>query len=164
MKLRFPPLGNARVVTRLGGGAWLAALGGKGGAAHTDRLRDVLSRDRALAAVRPSTALVPSSPGTAAASAPAGPAVSPPAAPAQPQPVEPSPPVPLETSSPGASSSEERPQRVQNEPIRTRTMARLLAAQGYRLRALAIYDELLARPGADDSLRREAETLRSRCA
>ena len=47
------------------------------------------------------------------------------------------------------------------EPIRTRTMARLLAAQGHRGRALSIYDDLLAKNGADASLREEAEALRS---
>jgi len=51
---------------------------------------------------------------------------------------------------------------VGREPIRTRTMARLLAAQGHRDRALSIYDDLLAKNGADASLREEAESLRSR--
>jgi hypothetical protein len=100
--------------------------------AHTDRLREVLSRDRALAAVRPSAPLEP-----AAVPAP---------------------------SRPAAAASEERPQVVQHEPIRTRTMARLLAAQGYRQRALAIYTELLTNAGADAALRAEADALRSRSA
>jgi hypothetical protein len=39
-------------------------------------------------------------------------------------------------------------------------MARLLAVQGYRKRALSIYDELLARDPNDLSLRAEAERLR----
>ena len=46
------------------------------------------------------------------------------------------------------------------EPIRTHSMARLLAAQGHRERALAIYEELLARDGEDAVLRREAERVR----
>ena len=46
------------------------------------------------------------------------------------------------------------------EPIRTQSMARLLAAQGHRERALAIYEELLAQNSEDDSLRHEAEALR----
>lgn len=51
------------------------------------------------------------------------------------------------------------------EPIRTRSMARLLAAQGHRERALAIYEELLARGevelGDDASLAAELSALRS---
>jgi len=53
---------------------------------------------------------------------------------------------------------------VLDEPIRTRSMARLLAGQGHLRRALAIYDALLAEPGADDSLRAEADALRVRLA
>jgi hypothetical protein len=48
-----------------------------------------------------------------------------------------------------------------DEPIRTRTMARLLAGQGHQARALSIYDYLLARADADEGLRAEAELLRS---
>lgn len=43
------------------------------------------------------------------------------------------------------------------EPIQTRTMARLLASQGHRERALKIYDRLLARHPEDDSLRDERQ-------
>jgi hypothetical protein len=46
------------------------------------------------------------------------------------------------------------------EPIRTHSMARLLAAQGHRERALAIYEELLAQNSADEELRHEAEGVR----
>jgi hypothetical protein len=46
------------------------------------------------------------------------------------------------------------------DPIRTLTMARLLAVQGYRKRALSIYDELLARDASDTNLRTEADRLR----
>lgn len=46
------------------------------------------------------------------------------------------------------------------EPIRTRTMARLLAAQGHPARALAIYEYLLVQGNGDASLRAEAEQLR----
>jgi hypothetical protein len=46
------------------------------------------------------------------------------------------------------------------EPIRTRTMARLLSAQGHRERALAIYEELLAQNSADATLQGEAEAVR----
>lgn len=58
----------------------------------------------------------------------------------------------------GARESSARPKR---EPIRTRTMARLLASQGHRSRALSIYDELLAADASDATLREEAEALRA---
>jgi hypothetical protein len=58
-------------------------------------------------------------------------------------------------------TSERAEATVATEPIRTRTMARLLAAQGYRKRALAMYDELLAAKQDDAELRDEAERLRS---
>ncbi|MEY4512796.1 MAG: hypothetical protein RLZZ450_4918 [Pseudomonadota bacterium] len=47
------------------------------------------------------------------------------------------------------------------EPIRTRTMAKLLATQGHRERALSIYDHLLQKAVGDDSLRAEADALRA---
>jgi hypothetical protein len=46
------------------------------------------------------------------------------------------------------------------EPICTRSMARLLAGQGHRDRALAIYEVLLRTDAADASLRAEADALR----
>jgi hypothetical protein len=46
------------------------------------------------------------------------------------------------------------------EPIRTRSMAQLLAAQGHAERALAIYEELLAQNSDDAVLLREAAALR----
>ncbi len=47
------------------------------------------------------------------------------------------------------------------EPIRTHSMARLLAVQGHRERALVIYEELLAKNSADAALAREASALRN---
>lgn len=47
------------------------------------------------------------------------------------------------------------------EPIRTRTMAILLASQGHRRRALSIYEELLAKEPEDAILRAEVEALRA---
>ena len=47
------------------------------------------------------------------------------------------------------------------DPIRTRGMAKLLALQGYRDRALSIYDELLAAEPGNTELRAEADRLRS---
>jgi len=51
--------------------------------------------------------------------------------------------------------------KFDDEPIPTHSMARLLASQGHRDRALVIYEELLAHNSADEELRREAEALRS---
>jgi hypothetical protein len=48
----------------------------------------------------------------------------------------------------------------EEEPIRTRSMAQLLAAQGHRERALAIYEELIAQDSTDRALEREAAALR----
>ncbi|HTU60714.1 MAG TPA: hypothetical protein VMF89_19815 [Polyangiales bacterium] len=47
------------------------------------------------------------------------------------------------------------------DPIRTRGMAKLLALQGYRDRALSIYDELLAVEPDNAELRAEADRLRN---
>jgi hypothetical protein len=46
-----------------------------------------------------------------------------------------------------------------DEPIRTRTMARLLATQGYRKRALAIYAELVGKQPDNTELRSERDRL-----
>lgn len=45
------------------------------------------------------------------------------------------------------------------EPIRTLTMARLLAMQGYKSRALVVYRELIERAPGDQALRTEYEKL-----
>jgi hypothetical protein len=68
-----------------------------------------------------------------------------------PQPSWPAPPPPLREAS---------TQTFEQEPIRTRSMARLLASQGHRERALAIYEELLARDSTDARLQAEAEAVR----
>jgi len=47
------------------------------------------------------------------------------------------------------------------DPIRTRGMAKLLALQGYKDRALSIYDELLAAEPDNAALRAEADRLRN---
>ncbi|MEY4582265.1 MAG: hypothetical protein RL701_6968 [Pseudomonadota bacterium] len=78
----------------------------------------------------------------------------PPAPVAQPQYAAPAP-KPAAAAASAASSEEGA------DPIRTLTMARLLAVQGYRKRALSIYDELLARDPHDPALRAEADRLRS---
>lgn len=61
---------------------------------------------------------------------------------------------------PPRPSSEPATRTFIEEPIRTRSMARLLAAQGHRERALAIYEELLAQNSEDAALRRETDALR----
>lgn len=47
------------------------------------------------------------------------------------------------------------------DPIRTRGMAKLLALQGYRDRALSIYEELIAAEPGNAELQAEADRLRS---
>jgi hypothetical protein len=47
------------------------------------------------------------------------------------------------------------------DPIRTRGMAKLLALQGYKDRALSIYDELIAEEPNNAALRAEADRLRN---
>jgi len=65
-----------------------------------------------------------------------------------------------------APAAQAQPERApttrtfEEEPIRTRSMAQLLAAQGHRERALAIYEELMAKDSSDPSLEREAAGLR----
>ena len=49
----------------------------------------------------------------------------------------------------------------EGEPIRTRTMARLLVSHGYLSRALTIYDHLVAEQPGDESLRTEADGVRA---
>jgi hypothetical protein len=61
---------------------------------------------------------------------------------------------------PRPSPSEPSTRTFVEEPIRTRSMARLLASQGHQERALAIYEELLAQNSEDLSLRAETEALR----
>lgn len=73
--------------------------------------------------------------------------------------VDAAPPAPPPPSAP--APSEPGPSDLEQEPIRTRTMARLLAAQGYRARALTIYEALLREDQTDADLRAEAERLRS---
>lgn len=159
MKLKFPHLGN-RLLTALGGREPASE-------AHSDRLREVLGRDRALAVGVRAHARTPAlgsrgqPPALTVVGPPAVQLVTPPVTAEAGAPAAPSSP-PAEPAPTASAASDERPQRVQHEPIRTRTMARLLAAQGYRQRALAIYEELLSQPGADAALRAEAEALRAR--
>jgi len=145
---------------RLQGNAWFAR-DESFQAPHVNRLREVLDRDRALIAANPelnepepralaaSPAVLAASPAVLAAA----PAVPSSARPLPPPAGSAKPPLPVaaaSTATPGCQ-----------EPIRTRTMARLLAGQGHPERALSIYDYLLARPGADESLRAEADALRA---
>jgi hypothetical protein len=140
----------------------LAALGERlglhaQGAENTERLRDVVARDRALAAASPGGRAKPE---RSAASGSTAQESGVDASQAGSAPVVQEP-----VSTPEAASAPAPPPRaaewtpVGGEPIRTRTMARLLAAQGYRERALALYAELLLRDPEDAGLREEAERL-----
>ncbi|HEX5661024.1 MAG TPA: hypothetical protein VFX59_27720, partial [Polyangiales bacterium] len=51
--------------------------------------------------------------------------------------------------------------RACKEPIRTRTMAKLLLSQGHPERALSIYEALIAEGASDPVLLAEADALRS---
>jgi hypothetical protein len=85
----------------------------------------------------------------------------------------PAPPKPSPTLQPSAAngtskaaaadpaSDDEDEASAYQEPICTRSMARLLAGQGHRDRALAIYDVLLKQNATDASLRAEADALRA---
>jgi molecular chaperone DnaK len=53
---------------------------------------------------------------------------------------------------------------TQQDPIRTHSMAKLLAAQGHTQRALAIYDELIVKTPWDEKLLQEAKELRNAAA
>lgn len=108
------------------------------GEAQSTRLREVLDRDRALVAAGTPLRAVKDTPNPAL--------------------VEPEPePAPPKASTPASVSARAA---TCTEPIRTRTMARLLAGQGHKQRALSIYDFLLA-SDSDPELRAEAERLRA---
>jgi hypothetical protein len=132
------------------------------GEAQSSRLREVLDRDRALVAAGAALRVAPRP-------------VEPPdaerelvsvAAAASPPEPKPSPPPPNHSAAVGGveargSAHEQDHEPVTcDEPIRTRTMARLLAAQGHKQRALSIYNVLLA-SDHDPELRAEAERLRA---
>lgn len=104
------------------------------GAQTTRRLRDVVARDRAAAAAGVQGHARPEPASTAEAAPPTAPSPAP---------------RPAAAACPG-------------EPIRTRTYARLLAAQGEPRRALAIYAHLMEGNPRDASLSIEAIELRRR--
>jgi hypothetical protein len=141
--------------------------------AQHDRMREVIERDRALREASPSEpALSPASSDppfeveltsiearsavsndevtieTATTQEPAAPAADEEAV----TPVE---------SGPSRSSPARRARSACREPIRTRTMAKLLLAQGHPQRALSIYDALIAEGADDPVLLAEADALRS---
>jgi hypothetical protein len=123
--------GLAAVEARLGTKAWLASLIGAGATQGVQAERLREVLDRDRALVT------------------AGP-------PRGSERVEPTAPSPAAAIAPAAP-----PAAVCDEPIRTRTMARLLATQGHRARALSIYEHLLAHGDSDPCLRSEAELLRA---
>jgi hypothetical protein len=164
---------------RLGHNGWLTAFGA-GGSANAERLRDVVERDRALFAAHPrprptrrelgarsdadddrddelasdfiehdelldEPARATAAELTAAAEADGEPDATSVAPAAAREPAEP---------------ARRGRKAAKREPIRTRTMARLLAQQGHKSRALSIYDELIAADAEDASLQAEAASLR----
>ena len=62
---------------------------------------------------------------------------------------------------PAAPAAAQSVRTFVEEPIRTHSMARVLASQGHGVRALAIYEELLAHNSHDEQLRREAAAVRN---
>jgi hypothetical protein len=116
--------------------------GAKGAPDAAERTRTVLAIDRstrAQATPKTRTAVEP-------AIAPASTIARPPT------------PTPTPTPTPIAHAGADD---VCDEPIRTRSMARLLAKQGHPKRALAILEYLLTQNGADADLRAEAEAVRA---
>lgn len=137
------------------------------GTAQIGRLREVLDRDRALVAAgapmpasaqAPALTLVPEPVAAPPEAAPAGAFATPDYV--MPEPLPPTREEPVHAAAPARPSSRASAKSAAGEPIRTRTMARLLAAQGHPERALAIYEALMA-DDPDPSLRAEAERLRS---
>jgi hypothetical protein len=141
---------------RLNPTGWFSRGGSGEPKVTVSRLREVLDRDRALIAANPELNELADAPVLPATPEPARePVVR--AAPVAPPPMRKAPALP-----PAVESLLEPPRQIVcTEPIRTRTMARLLASQGHADRALSIYDYLLASPGAEPSLRAEAEALRA---
>jgi hypothetical protein len=90
------------------------------------------------------------------------PSTMPPAMPpAMPSAIKPTPaPAAPEPAKPSGAPRSATTRTFEEEPIRTRSMAQLLAAQGHRERALAIYEELIAQDSTDRALEREAAALR----
>ena len=139
--------------SRLSQRGWLVRPGA--GSDAGGRLREVLDRDRALLAAQPDSALLDDREELApAAQAPAPVETSSALAEPSPAPVRSEAPAPVLTPEDGAEDTS-------REPIRTRTMAKLLAAQGYHARALAIYQVLLAESPGDAELQAEIERLRA---
>jgi hypothetical protein len=141
--------GLVALEARVGGHGLLTSLTGAGREAQTERLREVLDRDRALVAAGPPGRSDAAKPALANARPALGTAPS--AAAAE---------LGSRAEPPASTLGSRAEPPASTEPIRTRTMARLLAAQGHPARALAIYDALLA-TDSDPDLRAEAERLRS---
>jgi hypothetical protein len=72
---------------------------------------------------------------------------------------------PSAAAAPSTESTDAQPSAADAdgaEPIRTLTIARLLARQGYYDRSLSIYDELLTGNAEDSELRAEADQVRAK--
>jgi hypothetical protein len=70
-------------------------------------------------------------------------------------------PVPTSKAPPAQGADAPPAAEPDPEPIRTRTLARLLAKQGHHTRAMAMYEALLAEEPDDDALRRELAAVRT---
>ncbi|HEY6878427.1 MAG TPA: hypothetical protein VI299_10440 [Polyangiales bacterium] len=166
----------ARPIGELQSRGWLPpALGGFSTVpasrdAQVGRMREVLERDRALAEANPLSA--PAEPVHAFEVA-LTPILTRTVEPAQSNAqVTPASDAPREVSvsvtedpAPRAPATRPSPARaarpVCSEPIRTRTMAKLLLSQGHPARALSIYEALIAEGACDPVLLAEADALRS---
>jgi hypothetical protein len=137
--------------------------------AHAGRMREVLERDRALAEANPEIARAEPTPPFEIALTPIAERSAPVLSNVQ---------VTAETSATHRAPVEEvvvtedepveppsSPKRKStspcSEPIRTRTMAKLLLSQGHPARALSIYEFLIAGGASDPVLLAEADALRS---
>lgn len=138
--------------------------------AHVDRMREVLERDRAMVEANPPEApRAPAPPFEVeltpidARSLPSNAEVTNAtlATPVTPADAEPAPERVVPEAAPSPSSPAPRKRAHCNEPIRTRTMAKLLLSQGHPQRALSIYEALIADGASDPVLLAEAEELRS---
>lgn len=129
--------GLSALEARLGGKTWISALLGPTTNHGAERPREVLDRDRALVSAGPPKLETPATS---------------------------SPPTSSSTLTLTATATNRPIAPPCAEPIRTRTMARLLASQGHPTRALSIYDYLIAQGDRDESLHADADRLRAQLA
>ncbi len=162
----------ARPIADLQSRGWLPpALGGFSSMpitreAHADRMREVLERDRAMIEASPAELEPVQAPAFEVAltpidmrSLPSNAEVTSETTTSQ-ELAEPEIEEAVVTPVEAAPSRAPRGKLVCKEPIRTRTMAKLLLSQGHPERALSIYEALIADGASDPVLLEEAEALR----